>query len=156
MTATPKDCRIDAERDGKVMLGCIPTDLVGLVVEISEVLGQRNGAADYPREIGIGLRNVLELTSSVSRTNAYSTAEEYGHIAAYSPTSAPFTQEALSKTFEGQQFIFALHIRRSDFGRDGQPNGPYSTNIWRPAKRAWIIDLLKGSDGTSCPKLSPY
>jgi hypothetical protein len=156
VTATPKDCRIDAKREGRVISDCIPKDLVGLVVEISEVLGQRNEDAGYPREVGIDMRYPVELTSSLLRTLTFPSAEDYGSIAVDFSPSGPITQQAISNTFEGQQFIFALQIHRSDFGRDGQRNKPYRTNVWRLSKKEWIIDLLKSSDGTSCPKLIPH
>lgn len=152
--ATPKDCRIDAKREGRAILWCTPTDMVDLVVQVSEVLGQRINAPDYRKELSTDPRKPLEITSSLLGVSAFLAAEDNGRIAVDLPTDGPSTQQAISKAFEGQQFVFALRIGRSDFGRQGQRN-PYNANVWRLTKRPWIIELLKDSDGMSCPKLIP-
>jgi hypothetical protein len=120
LKATPNDCRIDAKREGRVISDCIPQDLVSLVVEISEVLGQKDEAVDYPREAGIGIGETVELSGSLLRSIAFPAAGDYGSIAVVSPSSEPITNEAIAETFEGQQFIFALYVHQGNFGKNGQ------------------------------------
>ena len=151
--ATPVDCRIDAKLAGKAILSCVPTNIVGLVVQVSEVLGRRNEASYYPGEAGIDVRDPLELTSSLLGTPTYPSAEDNGNIAVDLPPNGPVRRETISKAFDGQQFIFALHVNPSDIGSSRQRRKTYHAGVWRLAKREWIVGLLKGSDGISCPKL---
>ena len=123
-------------------------------MKIVEILGQSNEVADY--SLGTGFRNPVELTSSLLRTIAVPADEDYGRIAVDFSPKGPITQEAISKAFEGQQFIFALHISRSDFERGDQENKSYDTSVWRPLKKEWITDVLKDSDGVYCQKLFPH
>ena len=85
LKATPKDCRIDAKRDGRVISDCGPKDLVGLIVEISEVLGQKNEAADYPRDVGVAIGKTVELTSALHNSIAFPSTESYDRIGVVKP-----------------------------------------------------------------------
>ncbi len=158
LKATSKDCRIEAKLEGRVILDCGPKDLVGLIVEISEVLGQKNEVADYPREVGIAAGKTVELTGALHNSIAFPLTESYDRIGVVPPSSEPITNEVVSKIFEGQQFIFSIHLRRGDVWSNGQvlrhhlDTPPYHTGVWRLAKRDWITELLKNSDGKSCPK----
>lgn len=158
LKATPKDCRIDAKLEGIVILDCVPKDLVGLVVEISEVLGQKNEVADYPHEVGVAIGKTVVLTGALHNSIAFPSTESYDRIGVVPASNEPITNEVISKIFEGQQFIFSIHVRRGDVWSTGQiiknhlDIPPYYTGIWRLAKIDWIMELLKSSDGKSCPK----
>lgn len=158
LNATPQDCRNDEKwRSGEITY-CGPKDMANLLIRVKEVLGISERVASFPRDVGIDNGKSVEITTAVYNSLSWPRTEHLDRIGAVQPTSEPLSSAAVSEIFEGQEFVFSIHVRLGAALVDGQVRKnyldlpPFYSGVWRLAKKEWIIEQLKARDGKACPR----